>query len=67
MCIRSYRRTGNKKLLFTVGAFLFFFLVGVVLFFFQYTPDAEPEAALAGVGSLNFLILLLLYFATLKR
>lgn len=65
--VSSYRRTGNPKLLFTVGAFIAFFLVGVVLFGYQFTPDADPGSALVAIGLLNLLVLLLLYFATLKR
>ncbi len=65
--ISSYRRTGNSKLLFTVGAFAAFFLVGVAIFAFEFTPEADPKAALSAVGLLNLLVLLLLYFATLKR
>ena len=65
--LRSYRRTGNAKLLYTFAAFLVFFLVGIVLFFYEFTPDADPEVALGAVGAFNLLVLLLLYFATLKR
>jgi hypothetical protein len=65
--ISSYRRTGNAKLLFTVGAFVVFFLVGVGLFAYEFTPDADPAGALAAIGLLNLLVLALLYFATLKR
>jgi hypothetical protein len=65
--ISSYRRTGNTKLLYTVGAFVVFFIVGVALFGYQFTPDANADGWLAAVGLLNLLVLLLLYFATLKR
>jgi len=65
--LRSYRRTGSSKILFTFVAFIAFFFVGVALFFYLYTPDADPEATLVGVGLLNLLVLLMLYFATLKR
>jgi hypothetical protein len=65
--LRSYRRTGNAKILYTFVAFLAFLLVGVVLFFYEFTPDSDPEITLGVVGSLNLLVLLLLYFATLKR
>ncbi len=65
--ISSYRRTGNSKLLFTVAAFAMFFLVGVSIFAYEFTVGLDPENALVAVGLLNLLILLLLYFATLKR
>jgi hypothetical protein len=65
--LRSYRRTGNSKIMFTFVAFLSFFFVGVALFFYLYTPDADPESTLVGVGLLNLVVLLMLYFATLKR
>ena len=65
--IRSYRRTGNSKILFTFIAFLMFFFVGMTLFFYQYVPDMTPESTLIAVGLLNLLVLLLMYFATLKR
>ena len=65
--LSSYRRTGNSKILFTFGAFIAFFLVGVTLFGFQFTPGANPDTALAAIGLFNLLILLLMYFATLKR
>ncbi len=65
--ISSYRRTGNSKLLFTVGAFVVFFLVSVALFAYEFTPDADPRGALSAVGLLNLVVLALLYFATLKR
>jgi hypothetical protein len=65
--LRSYRRTGNSKILFTFVAFLMFFFVGVALFFYQYLPDLTPESTLVAVGLLNLLILLLMYFATLKK
>jgi len=65
--IRSYRRTGNSKILFTFLAFLMFFFVGMTLFFYQYVPDMTPESTLIAVGLLNLLVLLLMYFATLKR
>ena len=65
--ISSYRRTGNSKLLFTVVAFVMFFLVGVSIFGYLYVPNADPAVALGAVGLLNLFILLLLYFATLKR
>ena len=65
--IGSYRRTGNTKLLYTVGAFVAFFLVGVTLFAYEFTPDADAGGFLSFVGLLNLLVLLLLYFATLKR
>ena len=65
--ISSYRRTGNAKLLFTVGAFVAFFLVGVALFAYEFTPDADPTGALSVIGLLNLVVLALLYFATLKR
>ncbi len=65
--LNSYRRTGNSKILFTFVAFLMFFFVGVALFFFQFTPDADPETYLSAIGLLNLFVLLLMYFATLKR
>ena len=65
--LNSYRRTGNSKILFTFVAFLMFFFVGVALFFYQFTPDADPEIYLSAIGLLNLFVLLLLYFATLKR
>ena len=65
--LNSYRRTGNSKLLFTFGAFLCFLFVGVVLMFFEFTPDADPEVALGLIGAFNLLVLLLMYFATLRR
>jgi hypothetical protein len=65
--LSSYRRTGNSKILYTFGAFIAFFLMGVTLFGYQFTPGADPEVALTAVGLLNLLVLLLLYFATLKR
>ena len=65
--LNSYRRTGNAKILYTFVAFLVFFFVGVVLFFYEFTPESDPESYLAAVGLLNLLVLLLLYFATLKR
>jgi hypothetical protein len=65
--LRSYRRTGNSKILFTFIAFLMFFFVGVALFFYQYVPDLTSESTLVAVGLLNLLILLLMYFATLKK
>ncbi len=65
--IRSYRRTGNSKILFTFIAFLMFFFVGMTLFFYQYVPDLTPESTLVAVGLLNLFVLLLMYFATLKR
>jgi hypothetical protein len=65
--LNSYRRTGNSKILYTFGAFLAFLLVGVVIFFYQFTPDVDPEWTLGTVGALNLVVLLLLYFATLKR
>jgi hypothetical protein len=65
--LSSYRRTGNAKILYTFVAFLAFFLVGVVIFFFEFTPDADPETTLGAVGVLNLFVLLLMYFATLKR
>ena len=65
--LNSYRRTGNSKILYTFDAFLVFFLTGVILFFYEFTPDSDPESYLAAVGLLDLLVLLLLYFATLKR
>jgi hypothetical protein len=65
--LNSYRRTGNTKLLYTLGAFVCFLFVGVVLLFFEFTPDADPETALGAIGFFNLLVLLLMYFATLKR
>ena len=65
--LSSYRRTGNPKLLYTLAAFVAFLLVGVVLFFHEFTPDPDPEGTLVAVGTLNLFVLLLLYFATLKR
>lgn len=67
IAIGSYRRTGNPKLLYTVGAFVAFFLVGVALFAYEFAPDANAGTAVSAVGLLNLLVLLLLYFATLKR
>jgi hypothetical protein len=65
--LNSYRRTGNTKILFTFVAFLLFFFVGVALFFYQFTPDSDPETYLTAIGMMNLLVLLLMYFATLKR
>jgi hypothetical protein len=65
--IRSYRRTGNSKILYTFIAFLMFFFVGMTLFFYQYIPNLSPESTLIAVGLLNLLVLLLMYFATLKK
>ena len=42
-------------------------LVGVAIFAYEFTPSADPAGALTAVGLLNLLVLLLLYFATLKR
>ena len=65
--LSSYKRTGNAKILFTFVAFLLFFFIGVALFFYQFTPGSDPEVFLTGIGLLNLFVLLLLYFATLKR
>jgi hypothetical protein len=67
IAIGSYRRTGNSKLLYTVGAFIAFFLVGVAILGYEFTPDADAGGFLSFVGLMNLLVLLLLYFATLKR
>jgi len=63
----SYKRSHNMKLLFVTLVFLFFFVKGVLLGLSVFLPWVEPVVSLVSFGVVDVLIVLLLFFATLKR
>jgi hypothetical protein len=62
----SYRRTGNPKLLAVSTAFLLYFIKGVVMALGLYFPDIVTITTQLPTILLDVLILLTLYYATVR-
>lgn len=63
----SYRRTGHPKLLAVSIAFLLYFIKGVVMALGLYFPDVVKVTTELESILLDVLILLTLYYATVRR
>jgi hypothetical protein len=62
----SYRRTGNPKLLAVSTAFLLYFIKGIVMALGLYFPDIVTITTQLPTILLDVLILLTLYYATVR-
>jgi len=68
--ILSYRRYKNTKLLIISGVFIVLFIKGLLMSYFVFDPGSSPvETLLVGSwsGVFDVVVLVLLFYATLKR
>jgi len=65
--IHSYRIYRNRRLLFVISAFLFFFARGIVLSVGVFFPPFEVFATSYYTWLLDIVILILLYGAAMQR
>jgi hypothetical protein len=65
--LHSYRLFGNKKLLFVVSVFLFFFIKGIVLTVGVFFDAVITVMTSYYIWAIDLVILTLLYLSALKR
>jgi len=63
----SYRKSGNKKILFVSLVLLFFFLKTLFLSVLLFTAQIESNSLLLALELFDLLILLFLYIAVLIK
>jgi len=67
LCLVSYRRSQNKKILLITAAFFVFFIKGAVLSYGLFISLFEQGIACIYLGIFDIVILVLLFLSTLKR
>jgi hypothetical protein len=65
--IHSYRVFGNKKMLFVIGVFCFFFIKGLLLSIGGFYYSFQTIMTSYYVWGIDLVILTLLYASALKR
>jgi len=71
IAVLSYRRTGNKKILYIAAGFALFFIKGVLMSVALYTNHMNVDSSfvifLDILIAIDLFILVLLYFAMFKK
>lgn len=65
--ILSYKRSKNKKIIFINLVFILFLLKGILLSLSVFLLDLQDYISITILAILDLLILLLLFFAVLKK
>ena len=65
--ILSYSKSKNKKLLFVSTVFLLFFIKGIILSLSLFLTELDIIITIPILAVFDFLVLFLLFIATLKK